>query len=85
MSPASNSLPERDRLCGSQSRRFLLALHDGTVSAEEFIGPGRHGLLLVAREDGPTFMRAAGAACWRPLHHSTKRWILKLLKTPRVP
>lgn len=27
-------------------------------------------------------MRAAGTACWHPLRHSTKRWILKLLKTP---
>jgi hypothetical protein len=66
---------------GSQPRRFLLAMQNGTVSAEEFIGPGRHGLTLVARENSPTFMRSAGATCWRPLHHSTKRWILKRLKT----
>jgi hypothetical protein len=56
-------------------------MQNGTVSAEEFIGPGRHGLTLVARENSPTFMRSAGATCWRPLHHSTKRWILKRLKT----
>ena len=31
---------------GSQPRRFLLAMQNGTVSAEEFIGPGRRGLTL---------------------------------------
>jgi hypothetical protein len=66
----------------SQGRRFLLALHDGTVSAEEFIGPGRHGVLFVARAGGPTFIRAPGTNCWRALPHSTKQWILKYLETP---
>jgi hypothetical protein len=67
---------------GSRTPRFLLALHDGTVNAEEFIGPGQHGLLLVARQSGPTFTRAPGTDCWRPLPHSTKRSILKALNTP---
>src|ERR1700751_5110330 len=67
----------RSAPAGTQTRRFLLALQDGTVSAEEFIGPGRHGLLLVARRPGPTFMRAAGTACWRRLRHSTRRWVLR--------
>lgn len=61
----------------TRTRRFLLALQDGTVSAEEFIGSGRHPLLLVARRPGPTFMRAAGTACWRRLPHSTRRWVLR--------
>jgi hypothetical protein len=71
----------RSDSAGAQRRRFLLALQDGSVSAEEFIDPGRHGFQLVARTSGPTFMRTAGTGCWRPLHHSTKRWILKLLDT----
>lgn len=62
---------------GARTRRFLLALQDGTVSAEEFIGSGRHGFRLVARQPGPTFMRAAGTACWRRLRHSTRRWVLR--------
>jgi hypothetical protein len=69
----------------AQGRRFLLALNNGTIRAEEFIGPGRHGVRLVARDNGPTFVRAAGAICWRRLHHSNKRWIFKFNKTPRGP
>jgi hypothetical protein len=72
----------RSASAGPQTRRFLLALQDGTVSAEEFIGPGRHGLRLVARRPGPTFMRAAGTACWRRLRHSTRRWVLRFRNTP---
>ncbi len=61
----------------AQARRFLLQLHDGTLTAEEFIGPGGHGVRLVARRGGPTFLRAAGRSCWRRLHNSNPRWILK--------
>jgi hypothetical protein len=67
----------RSGSAGAQSRRFLLALHAGTVTAEEFIGPGRHGVLLVGRRGGPTFVRGAGKACWRRLHHSNPNWVLK--------
>ncbi len=67
----------RSASAGARTRRFLLALQDGTVSAEEFVGPGRHGLRLVARRPGPTFVRAAGTACWRRLRHSTRRWVLR--------
>jgi hypothetical protein len=65
-----------------ETRRFLLALHDGIVSAEEFMSSGPRGALLVAREGTPTYMRAAGTACWRSLPDSTKRTILKSLNTP---
>jgi hypothetical protein len=50
---------------GAPNRRFLLALHNGTVTAEAFSGP--RGLALVRRRGGPTYMRAAGAGCWRRL------------------
>jgi hypothetical protein len=62
---------------GAQSRRFLLRLRNGTVTAEEFIGPGRHGVLVVARRGGSTFMRAAGESCWRRLRDSNPEWVLK--------
>jgi hypothetical protein len=61
----------------NQSRQFLLGLLDGTVTEEEFIAPGRHGVRLVARRGGSTFMRAAGDSCWRRLHNSNPRWVLK--------
>jgi hypothetical protein len=69
--------PARSASAGTQSRRFLLALHAGTVSAEAFIGPGRQGVLLVGRRGGPTFMRAPGKACWRRLHNSNPSWVLR--------
>ncbi len=67
---------------GSQARRFLLAMRDGTIDAEEFIDPGQHGFQLVAGRTGPTFMRASGASCWTALKHSTKRWALGRVDTP---
>jgi hypothetical protein len=62
----------------AQARRFLLQLHDGTVTVEEFIGPGGHGVRLVARRGGPTFLRAAGRRCWRRLHNSDPRMLLNV-------
>ena len=50
---------------GAPTRRFRLALHNGTVTAETFSGP--RGLALVKRMGGPTYMQAAGALCWRRL------------------
>ena len=61
----------------ARSGRFLLRLRNGTVTAEEFIGPGRHGVLVVARRGGSTFMRTAGRSCWRRLRHSNPEWVLK--------
>jgi hypothetical protein len=61
---------------GGQRRRFLLRLKNGSVTGEEFIGPGRSGVRLVARRGGSTFMRSAGRACWRRLHDSNPKWVL---------
>jgi hypothetical protein len=61
----------------AQSRRFLLWLRNGIVTAEEFIDPGRHGVLVVARRGSSTFMRAAEQSCWRRLRDSNPAWVLK--------
>jgi hypothetical protein len=58
------------------ARRFLLTLHNGTVTAEAFIGP--RGLALVRRTGGPTFLRAAGARCWRRLGKEDNRTLLNV-------
>jgi hypothetical protein len=68
----------RSRSARTPARRFLLGLHHGTVTAEEFIGPGRHGVLLVARRGGPTFRRVAGGSCWGRLHRSDSRTLLNV-------
>jgi hypothetical protein len=59
------------------SRRFVLDLHDGKVTAEAFIGPA--GLALVRRTvASPTFMRAAGSTCWRRLAKEDPRTLLNV-------
>ena len=68
----------RSTSASAQARRFLLQLRDGTVTAEEFIGPGSHGVRLVARRGGSTFLRAAGRSCWRRLHSSDPRTLLNV-------
>ena len=47
--------------------RFLVHLRGGVDVAEEFVGSGPGATELVARQDGPTYMRDAGQKCWRPL------------------
>jgi hypothetical protein len=76
----------RSTSANAQARRFLLQLHDGfllqlhdgTVTGEAFIGPGGHGLRLVARRGGSTFLRTAGRSCWRRLHSSDPRTLLNV-------
>ena len=60
----------------AQLRRFLITLHNGTVTGEAFIGPRR--LALVERTGGPTFLRAAGAHCWQRLRESDPRTLLNV-------
>jgi hypothetical protein len=60
----------------AHGRRFLITLHNGTVTGEAFIGPRR--LALVERTSGPTFLRAAGAHCWRRLSESEPRTLLNV-------
>jgi hypothetical protein len=62
----------------ADARRFVLRLHNGIVTAEEFIGPGRPVSGLVARTGGPTFLRATGARCWRRLAGSDPRTLLNV-------
>lgn len=61
---------------GAVSRQFVLALHHGTVTAEAFTGP-QH-VALVRRGSGPTYMRAAGAHCWRRLGREDPRTLLNV-------
>lgn len=52
---------------------FLIRLHHGTTTAEEFIRPRPAPTTLLARLDGPTYARDASRRCWRRLPSSDPR------------
>lgn len=55
---------------GPERVRFTLLLRAGVTTAEEVVGAGPTGTTaLVARKDGPTYARAPGSTCWRPVPH----------------
>jgi hypothetical protein len=47
--------------------RFVLQLHRDLVVGEEYVDPRPGGVTLVTRSGFPTYARAGGQACWRPL------------------